>query len=58
MKTSRIFGFLSALGILFCSVSCASKKPEPPRSKISSIPFNKPASWEGSGGLPGMPTGR
>jgi hypothetical protein len=32
--------------------------PSPERSAVSSIPWNKPASWEGSGALGGfMPQG-
>lgn len=34
----------------------ASKKPE--REKLSSMPHNMPASWEGQAGMPGMMGGQ
>ncbi|HRQ89536.1 MAG TPA: hypothetical protein PLA50_12100 [Bacteroidia bacterium] len=33
--------------------------PKPPqREKLSSIPHNMPASWEGQAGMPGMMSGQ
>lgn len=39
-------------------VGCASSKEEDPtredREKVSTIPWNRPANWEGKGGLGGF----
>ncbi len=32
--------------------------PTPPREKLSSMPHNMPASWEGQAGMPGMMGGQ
>lgn len=57
----RLFAF-SALALVLGALSgCASpdsNKPKPPanpeKEKVSTIPWNKPASWEGQGQLGGM----
>lgn len=32
--------------------------PKPPREKLSSMPHNMPAPWEGQAGMPGMMSGQ
>ncbi|MEM7602407.1 MAG: hypothetical protein AAF357_13440 [Verrucomicrobiota bacterium] len=47
---------LAALCFLgLCLVSCETvdKTPKPERERLSSMPHNVPADWEGSAGLPG-----
>lgn len=42
-------------------VSCEtlnSGGPQPPREKLSSMPHNMPAPWEGQAGMPGMMSGQ
>jgi len=48
--------FLAAVTVSsFLVGSCATKEPEgPPRSDLSSMPHNMPATWEGQAGMPGM----
>lgn len=58
--STRLFAFsVLALGLATLS-GCATpdSKPKPPvnpdKEKVSTIPWNKPASWEGQGQLGGM----
>jgi len=43
----------------FALVSCETleKDPKPERPKLSSMPHNTPAPWEGQAGMPGMMSG-
>jgi hypothetical protein len=47
LKPSRIFSLVLALAAVLFASGCATKQPED-----SSIPWSRPASWEG--GIPGM----
>ncbi len=41
--------------------SCETTKnegPKPPHEKLSSMPHNMPAPWEGQAGMPGMMSGQ
>ncbi len=44
----------------FALVSCETleRQPKPARERLSSMPHNMPASWEGQAGLPGMMSGQ
>jgi len=46
---------VSAAAIVVTS-SCQTldKEPEPEREQLSSMPHNKPESWEGQAGMPGF----
>lgn len=46
--------------VAFGLVSCESlnSSPKPPSKKLSSMPHNLPAAWEGQAGLPGMMGGQ
>lgn len=60
MKMNR-FSIVAALAILSLLTGCQTA-PEPTaspnRAAVSSIPWNRPASWEGTGALGGfMPQG-
>jgi hypothetical protein len=47
------------LAIATTLVGCASTKPINEEERVSSIPWNRPASWEGQGQFGGMmPSGR
>ncbi|HQW27771.1 MAG TPA: hypothetical protein PK529_01230 [Verrucomicrobiales bacterium] len=60
MRTFRFLSSLIAAVVALFLVSCETldKGPEPPREKLSSMPHNMPASWEGQGGMPGMMSGQ
>jgi len=51
MKTFVAAAFAFSLAIFFSS--CASQETDstPPHEKISSMPHNMPASWEGQAGM-------
>jgi len=50
-------GILCVFAFLFLG-ACAASPPAHQRARESSIPWNRPASWEGGGALGGaMPTG-
>lgn len=51
---------LPALALALFTGGCVTteKKNEPPREKMSSMPHNMPASWEGQAGLPGFASGQ
>lgn len=59
MKVFRLFLPLVCLGS-FLLVSCETldSDPKPEREKLSSMPHNMPASWEGQAGMPGMMGGQ
>ena len=38
----------------FVSCQTLDKEPEPEREQLSSMPHNKPQSWEGQAGMPGF----
>jgi hypothetical protein len=52
--------FAALLGsLLFSSCETLEKEgPKPPTQKLSSIPHNMPAPWEGQAGMPGMMGGQ
>ena len=60
MKTFRFVSSLIAFVMVLFLVSCETtdKSPKPEREKLSSMPHNMPASWEGQGGMPGMMSGQ
>ena len=52
----RILGlFLVTAAMIFLS-ACQSDKADDPNN-VSTIPWNRPATWEGSGGMGGMMPG-
>lgn len=60
MKITRL-GFLAALSLLVSSlVSCETIEsgPKPTGERLSSMPHNIPAPWEGQAGMPGMMSGQ
>jgi hypothetical protein len=60
MKITRL-GFLAALSLMVSSlVSCESIEsgPKPTGERLSSMPHNIPAPWEGQAGMPGMMSGQ
>jgi hypothetical protein len=60
MKLVRFFlGGVLAAGVLTL-VSCETLDggPKPERERLSSMPHNMPASWEGQAGMPGMMSGQ
>ncbi len=50
----RIFLCFCLTGLILGSVSCETSHPKPPRSKVGTLPHNRPAPWEGN--PMGMPT--
>lgn len=45
----------SLSSLLFPSCETLEKEgPKPPTEKLSSMPHNMPAAWEGQAGMPGM----
>jgi uncharacterized lipoprotein YajG len=58
MKRFGIFLILSILLLSGCETAPSNEITTPESSSVSAIPWNKPASWEGSGALGGfMPQG-
>ncbi|PAW64744.1 MAG: hypothetical protein B9S36_01725 [Verrucomicrobiia bacterium Tous-C2TDCM] len=60
MKITRL-GFLAALSLLVSFlVSCETIEsgPKPTGERLSSMPHNIPAPWEGQAGMPGMMSGQ
>ncbi len=60
MKITRL-GFLASLSLLVSSlVSCETIEsgPKPTGERLSSMPHNIPAPWEGQAGMPGMMSGQ
>lgn len=60
LKELLPFALLALVGIIL--TGCQAETPDslsaPDRAAVSSIPWNKPASWEGTGALGGfMPQG-
>ena len=55
----RLAFALAALAA-FALVSCETldKDAKPERPKLSSMPHNMPAAWEGQAGMPGMMSGQ
>ncbi|MEQ1841160.1 MAG: hypothetical protein ABL994_12185, partial [Verrucomicrobiales bacterium] len=51
-------GTAAAASLLLCSCETVTKEPKPEREKLSSMPHNMPASWEGQAGMPGMMSGQ
>jgi hypothetical protein len=48
---------LMAMLVSFVLSSCETlekESPKPPTEKLSSMPHNMPAAWEGQAGMPGM----
>ena len=60
MKILRLISSLIAAVVALFLVSCETldKSPAPEREKLSSMPHNMPASWEGQAGMPGMMSGQ
>jgi hypothetical protein len=56
----RILTFSALLIASFGFISCETldKSPKPEREKLSSLPHNMPAAWEGQAGMPGMMGGQ
>ncbi len=55
-RSISFFGLLLLVAGSLVLASCATDKtPKPPRERISTIPQSIPESWEGTGGLGGMP---
>ncbi len=44
----------SALALLSSCETLGQKEPKPQRERLSSMPHNLPAQWEGQAGMPGM----
>ena len=57
----NLLTFLTLIAVSIVLTACQSETDTPPtqdRAAVSSIPWNKPASWEGAGALGGfMPQG-
>jgi len=60
MKMARLFlgGVVAAAALTFVSCETLDKSPKPQRERLSSMPHNMPASWEGQAGMPGMMSGQ
>lgn len=60
MKTLRTLVLGITIGSVLVLSSCETmeKEPKPEREKLSSMPHNMPASWEGQAGMPGMMSGQ
>jgi hypothetical protein len=53
----RILGLFLAIAVMICLSACESDKPQDP-NRVSTIPWNRPETWEGSsvgGMMPGTP---
>lgn len=58
MNRFGLFLILSTLLLAGCATAPSTDITTPESSAVSAIPWNKPASWEGSGALGGfMPQG-
>jgi len=54
----RILGLFLAIAAIICLSACQSDQSQPQDpNKVSTIPWNRPETWEGSGGLGGMMPG-
>jgi hypothetical protein len=51
---SLAFTTLLASFLLSSCETLEKEGPKPPTQKLSSIPHNMPAAWEGQAGMPGM----
>ncbi len=51
-------GMAASASLLLFSCETVKKDPKPEREKLSSMPHNMPASWEGQAGMPGMMSGQ
>jgi hypothetical protein len=60
MKNVRIFlgGLVAAVALFLVSCETMNEGPKPEREKLSSMPHNMPATWEGQAGMPGMMSGQ
>ncbi len=60
MKLVRFFlgGVVGAGSLLLVSCETLDSSPKPQRERLSSMPHNMPASWEGQAGMPGMMGGQ
>lgn len=59
MKVFRPLLLIVCLGSsLLVSCETLDSDPKPEREKLSSMPHNMPASWEGQAGMPGMMGGQ
>ena len=60
MKAVRIFlsGVLAVGTLALVSCETLDDGPKPARERLSSMPHNMPASWEGQAGMPGMMSGQ
>jgi hypothetical protein len=58
MLARRLVTLLMLTTVGLFAVGCAPREPAHTQRRESSIPWNRPASWEGAGALGGaMPTG-
>jgi len=53
MKFTQLTLLLSAM-VCFLFVGCASSEKKSDREQVSTVPWNRPAQWEGKGVLGGM----
>ena len=60
MKFSRLFTLAALALSVFSVVSCETVEsgPKPTGDRLSSMPHNMPAPWEGQAGMPGMMSGQ
>ena len=60
MKIVRLFigGVVAATALILVSCETIDGGPKPERERLSSMPLNMPASWEGQAGMPGMMSGQ
>lgn len=56
----RLFfgGVVAAAALTLVSCETLDSSPKPQRERLSSMPHNMPASWEGQAGMPGMMSGQ
>lgn len=61
MATARLLLVVPVFVLSSFLASCetlTNKGPEPPRERLSSMPHNLPAPWEGQAGMPGFMSGQ
>ena len=51
-------GMVSAAALALVSCETLERHPKPQHDRLSSMPHNMPASWEGQAGMPGMMSGQ
>lgn len=58
MKLVRFLSTLFVASFLLSSCETIESEPKPTGEKLSSMPHNMPAPWEGQAGMPGMMSGQ